>query len=247
MSARQWNCAFASKPLEPLVVTLEATHSGLTPQAPGQTVIDLAKLKASPLAREPFDHFIVPGFVPAEALAAIERDFPTIEDGGSHPAFTLKCGPAMKALIDAVRGREMAEAVGEKFDLELTQKATMVTLRGQCRAKDGQIHTDSKSKVVTALIYLNRDWGADGGRLRLLKQSKDIEDFVVEVPPDAGTLLVFRCTPTAWHGHKPFVGERRSLQLNWVVSHGVARREQARHALSHAVGSLTHLFKRRSR
>jgi hypothetical protein len=31
-----------------------------------------------------------------------------------------------------------------------------------------------------------------------------------------GTLLAFRRTDHSWHGHKPFVGERRMLQLNYL-------------------------------
>jgi hypothetical protein len=45
-------------------------------------------------------------------------------------------------------------------------------------------------------------------------------------------MLTFRCTETAWHGHKPFEGQRRSIQLNWVTSRAVAWREQWRHRIS---------------
>lgn len=208
-------------------------------------LLKLDRLRATPLARDPFDHVIVPGFLAAETLQQIASDFPAITDGGSHPAFTLSCGPSLQSLFRELRGPAMAEAVGEKLDLDLTGKATMLTLRGQSREKDGRIHTDSKSKLVTALIYLNEDWSSDSGRLRLLRQPDNLDDYVVEVPPQAGTLLVFRCTDNAWHGHKPFVGQRRSLQLNWVVSHGVARWELTRHGLSHVVGKLGQLFRRK--
>ena len=211
--------------------------------APSGLALD--KLRATPLARDPFDHVIVPGFLAAATLGNIARDFPPITDGGSHPAFTLNCGPSLRALFKELRGPAMAQAVGEKLNLDLTDKATMLTLRGQAREKDGRIHTDSKSKLVTALIYLNEGWESDAGRLRLLRQPDNLDDYVVEVPPQAGTLLVFRCTDKAWHGHKPFVGQRRSLQLNWVVSHSVARWELMRHGLSHVVGKVGQLFRRK--
>lgn len=195
-------------------------------------MVDLAALAAAPLAQDPFDHVIVRGFVPRAALPAIHRDFPPLNEGGSHPLWLLKRGPAFRALARSLRGPEMAAVVGEKFGLDLTGKATMITVRGQSRAKDGRIHTDSRTKILTALIYFNDAWDSEGGRLRLLRQPRDLDDYVVEVPPEAGTLLLFRCTPTAWHGHKPFVGQRRSLQLNWVTSHGVALRETLRHSLS---------------
>ena len=108
----------------------------------------------------------------------------------------------------------------------------MVTLRGQSRAKDGRIHRDSDSKLLTALIYLNREWDADGGRLRLLRKPDDIEAYAAEVPPDQGTLIAFRCSENAYHGHKPHIGPRRSLQLNWVTNDSVVKRELSRHGLS---------------
>jgi Rps23 Pro-64 3,4-dihydroxylase Tpa1-like proline 4-hydroxylase len=108
----------------------------------------------------------------------------------------------------------------------------MVTVRAHCRARDGQIHTDSKGKLITVLVYLNQSWEADGGRLRLLRSPDDIDDYVAEVPPDEGTLLAFRCSDNAWHGHKSFEGPRRAIQLNWVVDDAYLRREQRRHRIS---------------
>ena len=52
------------------------------------------------------------------------------------------------------------------------------------------------------------------------------------MPPVNGTLLVFPCTPDAWHGHESFEGERQVIQLNWVTGEDVVRREQRRHAVS---------------
>ena len=108
----------------------------------------------------------------------------------------------------------------------------MVTVRGHCRARDGQIHMDSKDKIVTVLLYLNPSWEEDGGRLRLLRRPGDIEDFAAEVPPDEGTMLAFKCSDNAWHGHKSFEGERRAIQLNWVTNERYVRREQRRHKVS---------------
>ena len=118
------------------------------------------------------------------------------------------------------------------FDADIHVRGNRVTLRGQSREKDGAIHTDSKTKLVTALIYLNSEWESDGGRLRMLNGPGDIEDYVAEVPPEAGTLVAFRCAENAWHGHKPFVGQRRSIQLNWLTDGGVLKRELRRHAFS---------------
>ena len=200
--------------------------------------VDLERFRAVPLCTEPFDHVIVPHFVKQDALAALHADFPPIDKPGSFPMSTLTCGPAFQALIDSLYGPEMSEAFSEKFGLDLTHLPVMVTVRGQTQSKDGRIHVDSKSKVITVLIYLNAGWESEGGRLRILRSSDSLDDPVSEVPPEAGTLLAFRNGPKAWHGHKPFVGQRRTIQLNWVSGNRVVAREQARHRLSAAVKRL---------
>src|SRR3546814_8941390 len=80
---------------------------------------------------------------------------------------------------------------------------------------------------------------ADGGRLRLLRSQDDIEDYAAEVPPREGSMVAFRCTEDAWHGHKPYEGSRRSIQLNWVVDGAYLRKEQRRHRLSAFLKKLT--------
>ena len=200
--------------------------------------IDLDKLRATPLIEDPFPHVIVPEFVRAAAMPAIQADFPAIEKPGSFPVPSLRFGPHFRHLLDAFYEADMADVFSEKFDLDLRRLPLMATVRGRTQAKDGRIHVDSKSKVITVLIYMNAAWEAAGGRLRLLRSPDDLEDMVAEVPPQAGTLLAFRNGPSAWHGHQPFVGQRRTIQLNWVTGTAVVAREQARHRLSAAVKRL---------
>lgn len=200
--------------------------------APSSPRLDLERFEETVLQRAPFDFLIVPGFLKRAALPAIERDFPEIVSGGSFPATSLSCGPAFAALLEELQGPAVTRAFAGKFGIDLAGHPTMVTLRGQSREKDGAIHTDSRTKLVTALIYLNSAWESDGGRLRMLNGPDDLEDYAAEVPPEAGTLVAFRCTPEAWHGHKPFVGQRRSIQLNWLTDEGVLKRELKRHAFS---------------
>ena len=196
------------------------------------SVIDKAVLREAPVQSDPFDHVIAPGLVFGKHLAAVHRDFPKIDGPGSVPLLALNYGPTFGELIESLRSKESEEIFSEKFDLDLKGHPTMVTVRGRCRARDGRIHTDSKEKIVTVLLYLNPAWEDQGGRLRLFRQPDDIEDFQAEVPPDEGTLLAFKCTPNAWHGHKPFEGERRAIQLNWVTDERYVKREQRRHKVS---------------
>jgi len=201
--------------------------------------LDLDALAKTPLVREPFEYLILPNFVPAPLAAEIGRDYPQIDKHGSFALDDVKIEGAVAALIAELDGLAFRQAIEAKFDLDLAGLPTIFTVRGVCGPHDGQIHTDSKTKVITVLLYLNEAWAPDGGRLRLLKNGKDLEAVIAEVPPDFGTLLVFRRSETSWHGHKSFSGPRRVLQMNWVVSDRVASWNQFRHRVSAAVKRLS--------
>jgi hypothetical protein len=200
--------------------------------------LDLARLAATPLVREPFDHVIVPEFLVPAAASAVARDFPEISHGGSFPARGLACGAAFEALLQELHSPQLAAALSEKFDLDLADRPVMITVRGLSRLKDGRIHADSDDKLLTGLIYINDGWQSEGGRLRLLRSPDDMEDYVAEIPPHQGTLLAFRCAEHAWHGHKPYAGVRRSIQINWMRDERVVRRELARHGFAARVKRL---------
>ena len=199
------------------------------------SLLDIAAFERTPAAEKPFPYVIVPHFVAGKAFDDAIADYPRIAKPGSFPVFTQKPGPGLTAVLEALKGDEFRMAVERKFGVDLSGKPTMTTLRGQARARDGQIHTDSKTKIVTVLLYLNRAkeaWESHAGCLRILNGPDSLDDFAAEVPPVDGTLLVFPCLPHAWHGHASFEGERRVIQLNWVTGEDVVRREQRRHAVS---------------
>jgi hypothetical protein len=196
------------------------------------SVLDLGRLRATPLERDPFDFVVVDEFVQRDALAALNADFPTIHGSGSYPVESLECGPAFRDLVAALIGPELGRAIEEKFAVDLNGRPTMVTVRGASDGRDGRIHTDSQSKIITLLLYLNPVWDRAEGRLRLLRGPDDLDDCVHEVPPLAGVMLAFRRSERSFHGHHPYIGPRRSLQLNWVTDQNVVRRELSRHRWS---------------
>lgn len=204
--------------------------------------IDLGLFRSAPLVEEPFPHLVLPGFVKPESRERINADYPDIPKAGSFPLPGLRFGNDFKGLIDDLNSAEMREAFEEKFQMSLQDRPTMITVRGKCGAKDGKIHTDSKTKLITVLIYMNPSWEESGGRLRLLRSGDNLEDVITEVPPLEGTLIAFRRTDNSWHGHKPFVGPRRVIQFNWVSSADVVRREQRRHRISAFFKKLTAPF-----
>jgi SM-20-related protein len=200
--------------------------------------IDLAALARTSLASEPFPYLIVPGFVPPDACRALSADYPRITQPGSFPIADLEFGLAFADFVAELEGEAMRRAFAAKFAIDLAGRPTMVTVRGHARPSDGSIHTDTPSKLITVLIYMNETWEAPGGRLRLLGRPDDLDSTIAEVPPDSGTLLAFRVTPHSWHGHRPASGPRRVVQLNWVTSDAVVRRERLRHGLSARVKRL---------
>ncbi len=211
---------------------------GMTLDTVKERFIDLDLFARTALRADPFPHILVPGFVPEAARAALAAAYPKIDRPGSFPVADLRFGAAFAEFLAEIEGPAMRAAFAEKFDIDLSGRPTMVTVRGQAQLKDGSIHTDTASKLITVLVYMNETWEAKGGRLRLLRSADDLEDMVTEVPPAAGTLLAFRVTRNSWHGHAPASGPRRVVQLNWVESEKIVRRERLRHGLSARVKRL---------
>jgi SM-20-related protein len=204
--------------------------------------LDYAALRATPKATDPFDHVVIQNFVPPESLARVVADLPEIGNGGSYPPESLRLGPAAQALVHAMEGPELRTAIAEKFAIDLGTAPTMLTVRGRTREKDGRIHTDSRAKRVTVLLYLNPDPGKFSGHdgcLRLLRDGENLDNYAIEVPPVNGTLLVFPNGDTTWHGHKQFVGQRYAIQLNYMTADSLARSEIRRHKFSAFVKRLT--------
>jgi hypothetical protein len=201
--------------------------------------LDIEALNAAPVRHDPFDYLVLEGFVRDAARAQISADYPHIEKPGSFALDDLDVKGGVAALIEEMKGEPFLRAIEAKFGVALDGKPTTFTLRGMCGDKDGYIHTDSKSKIITVLVYLNDAWAPDGGRLRLLRNGRDLEDYAAEASPDFGSLVAFRRSDRSWHGHKRFIGPRRVLQMNWVTSPGTAQWQHLRHRVSAAVKRLT--------
>lgn len=206
------------------------------------TYCDFDALEKTPLQREPFEFFVVPEFIKADKFASVIADYPAVPGPGSHPPAELDIHGKFAELMDELLGPQFRVAIERKFGLDLTGRPTMYTVRGFVREKDGSIHTDSTSKIITVLLYMNERWQEDAGRLRLLRGPDNLDDYAAEVPPYGGTLLVFRRSDNSWHGHKPTSGPRRAIQLNWVTSQKVVDLEQGRHQFVTKFKKFTRMF-----
>jgi len=204
--------------------------------------LDYEKFSEMPVAADPFPHLVVPGFVPPDSLRSVLAALPPLNKRGSFPPDSVRLGAAAHDLVRQMEGERLRELIAARFGLDLSGAPTMLTLRGWTSERDGRIHCDSTAKRVTVLLYLNQETAAFGrqeGCLRLLRGPDDLEDYVVEVPPVNGTLLVFPNGASAWHGHRRFVGQRYSIQLNYMTTDGKARSELRRHRVSAFVKRLT--------
>ncbi|HWU75877.1 MAG TPA: 2OG-Fe(II) oxygenase [Rhodanobacter sp.] len=171
--------------------------------------------------QQPFPFMVAHGQLPDEARADLERDFPRYTSAGFFPYDESDCGPAVNALINDLTSPAFASAIGQRLGIDnLAEYPTLVTLCRLLNKRHGTIHTDSKSKVATALIYLNAQWpDSSDGCLRFLHSIDNIDNMVMpELTPLYGEFAVFKRCDNSFHGHLPYEGERRVIQVAWLTS-----------------------------
>ena len=193
--------------------------------------LNLKKIQETEVKKEYFPFFTVSNsFLEDVDSSELVEDFPDISEGGSFPV-DVNSGQNIKDLIKELEGPEFRKLLEDKFKVELKNKPAVTTLRGYSRLKDGKIHTDSSTKTVTVLLYLNENWNENEGHLRLLKDSEDLNNYIEEVPCTFGSMVGFRVTKNCWHGFQPYEGKRLSLQLNYISSQSLGL-HNARHRIS---------------
>jgi len=191
--------------------------------------------------REPFPFVVASGTLLESVRADLARDFPTFREPGFLPYNKEECGPAVNALIAEATSPEVANRLGAKLGIDnLVQYPALVTICTVLNRRAGTIHTDSKSKVATALIYLNESWnGSSDGCLRLLAANDNIDSTITpEVQPTYGNFVIFKRTDNSFHGHLPYEGERRVIQIAWVINQEEIDRKTQRGRLSRFVKSI---------
>jgi len=192
-------------------------------------IIDFDAVRGTTGSPDPYPHLFTTNMLRQDARADLARDFPEIKRPGFFPLSEMNVDGAFKQLLDEFTSDEFAVLMSEKLGLDLTANPRLITVRKWSAAKDGRIHNDSESKIASALIYLNDDWTRNGeGSFRVLKSSESFDDFVCEVPPTTGAMIAFRRTENSWHGHLPFVGERRVVQMAYLRSQADLDRKQKR-------------------
>jgi hypothetical protein len=128
-------------------------------------LLDLDAFERAPLQHDPCDHIIVPGFVKAEVLQAVNRDYPDITEPGNFEPERLVYGPAFAKLLAELHDPALKARFAAKFGMDLSAFPLQLTVRKYAEAADGNVHNDSKTKKLIPTAF-NTDLCAPsrGGR-----------------------------------------------------------------------------------
>jgi hypothetical protein len=198
---------------------------------PDASLIKLDVIRQAPLLHEPYDYFLGSGFLRSDTLDELRRDFPVIDKPGYLTVDEVSLKGRFKTLIDELEGPELTEALSQKFGRDLHPHPRLTTIMRKSQQKYGAIHTDGASKVMTMLVYMNDDWNAsEGGQLRVLYDEKRYEPYAAEIVPTMGNIFAFLRSDKSWHGHRPFAGERKVVQIAWVKDQAELDRKKKRNS-----------------
>ena len=168
-------------------------------------MIDFNKLQSAEVDKTYYPFFSLDNcLLDNSSCFALPKDFPDIKSGGSIPPSSINLEESIKKLISDLESEEMKAILEEKLNVDLSNSEIVTTLRGFSRKKDGKIHTDSKSKIITLLLYLNESWEYETGKLRMLKNEENLDDFIKEIPATLGSIVAFKVTENCFHGFLPF-------------------------------------------
>jgi hypothetical protein len=198
--------------------------------------INIEGLKSARTGRDPYKFLVGDNFIQPGAVEPLKSDYPDLKEPGFFTETDIndRVHGAFAKLLADLKSPEVSRIVSEKLDIDLVGKPKMITIRKISAAKDGRIHTDGEAKIATMLTYLNDKWdGTGAGCLRVLRNEKSFDDYVEQISPLTGTVFAFRRADDSWHGHTPFVGERRVVQMTWLRSEADVARKEKRGALSH--------------
>jgi SM-20-related protein len=193
------------------------------------SLIDLDVIARATVFRDPYTYLVANNFLRPEAVGSLRQDFPLITKPGFLTVDDVVLSGRFKQLIEELEGPELTELLSNKFGRDLKPHPRLTTVRKFSQLKDGRIHTDGESKLATFLVYMNDEWSDDrAGRLRVLRGPADFDDMAAEISPVMGSAFGFLRSDNSWHGHKPFAGERRVVQVTWLRDAADLQRKKSR-------------------
>lgn len=201
-------------------------------------MLNIEAIHTEKVNSSPYTYCVITNSILKDSLSSVASSFPAIPHLGSIPMERVNYEPLFGQLLAQLEGDKLRQIIAKKFDIDLNEKPTMVTLRGVMRQKDGRIHTDSKTKLISVLLYFNNEGHSADGQLRILNKGQDLDNYVAEIPPLLGTMVIFKVTDNFWHGHTALEGKRLSIQMNYLIGNTAKNKHQFFHNLSPKIKNL---------
>ena len=191
-------------------------------------LLNVDAIRTADRCSQPYDYLLGSGLLKDDGVSRLKSEFPAISKPGYLTVDEVGLKGSFKTLIEELEGPELTEELSRTFGRDLHAYPRLTTIMRMSQPKYGAIHTDGPSKVMTMLVYMNENWGDDGaGRLRVLYDGQNFEPYAVEVPPTMGTVFAFLRGDKSWHGHRPFTGERKVVQVAWLAdAHELERKKK---------------------
>lgn len=200
-------------------------------------------LEAGQVNDTPFPHIIRTDLATDAEIDAINEEWPLTgwrDKSGktSIKSHTLDLPPTAEKVVKRLTSPEFRAELSAAFGIpDLLPDPEKFGAGLHCIRRGGFLgmhvdfnrHPSGLWRRVNLLLYLNREWRKSwGGALRL-----EGAGAVVEIPPNAGTAVIFPTTETSWHGHPeplncPEGRERRSIAIYYYT-----REAPADHAEPH--------------
>ncbi|WP_329576584.1 2OG-Fe(II) oxygenase [Kitasatospora sp. NBC_01250] len=108
--------------------------------------------------------------------------------------------PAWAELLASLRSEEFVGWLERGTGLQLRELPTDIAIYTYRSGDFISVHKDKPYKAITAILYLNPEWPADGGGDYEVRSSADPSvPPVRRIPPTGGQLLAFPPSEVSWH------------------------------------------------
>lgn len=202
-------------------------------------IIDLERLASAKTFDAPYRHFFGEELLRAGSAEALQRDYPKLKNAGYLTLREIDPVGTFAEFLEELQGREVSAAVSERLQFDLVSRPKLVTVMRWSPLRAGRIHTDGKSKLATMLVYFNSEWTAgSAGAIRVLNGPNDMNDMAAEVAPLSGNFFGFLRSDNSWHGHLPYQGERKVVQITWLESEEAVDRKRRNNAFAQSLKSM---------
>lgn len=233
------------------IIDVQQEHSSLGGHV-AKAPIDFAKTAelfrsehSAYVQAQPFPHAVFQNIIDPSVLRGLENEFPApetmagkfqgeIEGGKFTESDYAKFGPLTQSFVSAANSGTFCSSLSSLTGIPGLISDPYLAGGGQHQTGRGgrlKVHSDfnvhpslNLTRRLNMIVYLNDDWDEQwGGGLQLWDER--MTRATVTVPPTIGTLVIFTCTDTSFHGLPdpltcPPERFRRSLAFYYFTADG---------------------------